>query len=238
MIRFPTAALAATLALMATSSTVAATRSYNVTGFSRIRIAGPFDVHVRVGGSPAAHAIGPQDAIDRLSIEQNDDTLVVKPLPGGWGGWPTGSRGKIVIEVSAPTLRGVAIAGSGDVTVDKVRGDTLDLALSGSGSLDIAAVDVDALSATMTGSGDLNLAGRARAAKAMLTGSGDIKASALIADDAQASLVGSGDLSVGARVTAKVTLAGSGDVTISGPASCTIARSGSGDVHCDHLARN
>lgn len=239
MSRIATLTLALLVPLAACgSSAVAATRSYNVTGFSRLRIAGPFDVHVRVGGSPSARATGPQEVIDRLSIEQNDDTLVIKPLPGGWGGWPTGSHGNVVIEVSAPQLNGVAIAGSGDVTVDKVRGDRLDLALSGSGDLAVGAVDVDALSATMTGSGDLSIAGKARAAQTLLTGSGDLKAGSLVVDDAQAKLVGSGDLSVGARHTAKVVLAGSGDITIAGPASCSITRSGSGDVHCDHLAKD
>ncbi|WBO22531.1 head GIN domain-containing protein [Sphingomonas abietis] len=239
MSRLPTLMLAVLVPLVACSSPAwAATRSYNVTSFGKMRIAGPFEVHVRVGGSPSARATGPQDALDRLSIEQNDDTLVVKPLPGGWGGWPSGSRGNVVIEIGAPQLNAVAIAGSGDVTVDKVRGDRLDLMLSGSGSLAVGAVDVGALSAVMTGSGDLSVAGKARAAKATLTGSGDLKAAGLAADDAQASLVGSGNLTIGARHTAKVNLAGSGDLTVAGPAACTISRSGSGDVHCDHLAKD
>jgi hypothetical protein len=229
------AAIAALVALplaACTTSAEAATQNYSVTDFSKIRISGPFDVHVHVGGSPSAHATGPKDALDRLSIEQNGDTLVVKTLPGGWGGWPTGSHGPVVVEVSAPDLNAVSVTGSGDVTVDRMHGDAVDLALSGSGSLDIGTIDVGAVSAVMTGSGDMSLTGKARTANAMLTGSGDLKAAGLLADDAQAKLVGSGDLSLGARHLVKVVLAGSGDVTISGPAACAITRSGSGDVHC------
>jgi len=215
-----------------TGSAEAATQTYGVSDFSRMRIAGPFDVHVRVGGSPSARASGPKDALDRLSVEQNGDTLVVKTLPGGWGGWPTGSRGPVVVEVSVPDLRGVSITGSGDVTVDRMRGDAVDLALSGSGSLDVGAIDVGTVSAVMTGSGDMSLAGKARTVTATLTGSGDLKADRLVADDAQTKLVGSGDLALGARHLVKVVLAGSGDVTISGPAACSVTRSGSGDVTC------
>jgi hypothetical protein len=227
------AAIAALILLPLTAGAAeAATQTYGISSFNKIRISGPFDVHVHVGGSPAARATGPKDALDRLSVEQNGDTLVVKSLPGGWGGWPTGSHGPVVVEVTAPVLGGIAVTGSGDVTVDRVRGDALDIALSGSGSLDIGTVEVGALSAVMTGSGDMSLTGRARTASAMLTGSGDLKAAGLVADDAQTKLVGSGDLSLGARHLVKVVLAGSGDVTIAGPAACTVTRSGSGDVHC------
>jgi hypothetical protein len=214
------------------SSAGAATQSYGVSNFDRMRISGPFDVHVRVGGSPSARATGPKDALDRLSVDASGGTLVVKSLPGGWGGWPTGSHGPVVIEVSVPALRGLSITGSGDVTVDRVRGDALDLAQSGSGSLDIGGIDVGTITAVMTGSGDMSLAGKARTASATLTGSGDLKASGLLVDDAQTKLVGSGDLSLGARHVVKVLLAGSGDVTIAGPAACAVTRSGSGDVHC------
>jgi hypothetical protein len=226
------AALVALPLAACTGSADAATQTYGVSDFSRMRIAGPFDVHVHVGGSPSARASGPKDALDRLSVEQNGDTLVVKTLPGGWGGWPTGSRGPVVVEVSVPDLRGVSVTGSGDVTVDRMRGDSVDLALSGSGSLNVGAIDVGAISTIMTGSGDMSLAGKARTATLTLTGSGDLKAAGLVADDAQTKLVGSGDLALGARHLVKVVLAGSGDVTISGPAACSVTRSGSGDVHC------
>ncbi len=238
MIRAPYLALAALLPLAAacTGSALAATRSYGVTSFDRIRVAGPFDVHVHVGGAPSARATGPQEAIDRLSVEQQGNVLVVKPLPGGWGGWPMGFHGKLVVDVSTPSLNNATLAGSGSVSIDRVKGDQLDLALSGSGSLSVAGIDVTRLTTTMTGSGDLSLVGRAAQAKALLTGSGDLKGDQLATDVADVSLVGSGDLSIGARRTAKVNLAGSGDVTIAGPATCTITRSGSGDVHCAHQA--
>lgn len=235
MIRAPHLAFAALLPLVAACSpATAATRSYGVTSFDRIRVTGPFDVQVHVGGSPSAHATGPQEAIDRLSVEQNGNVLVVKPLPGGWGGWPMGFHGKLVVEITTPSLNNATLAGSGNVAIDRVKGDQLDLALSGSGNLSIAAVDVTRLNATMTGSGDLSIAGHAAEAKAMLTGSGDLKADQLATDIADVRLIGSGDLSIGARRNAKVNLAGSGDVRIAGPATCSITRTGSGDVHCAH----
>lgn len=230
--------VALALPLAGCSPSHAATRGYGVTSFARIRVSGPMTVHVRVGGSPSVRATGEQDALDRLSVEQNDDVLVIKPLPGGWGGWPGGVHGPVVVEVQAPALDQVSVTGSGTVTVDRVKGDRLDLALSGSGDLSVGPVDVDRLSAVMTGSGDLSVAGRARAATALLTGPGDLRAGDLQANEATARLVGSGDLTVGARDSAKVDLAGAGDITVAGPGVCTITRTGSGDVHCQKVSRD
>jgi hypothetical protein len=234
--RFPS--LLVTLALFAAGldSAHAATHSYSITSFDKLRVDGPFDVRVHVGGAPGARAIGPQTAIDRLSIEQHDDTLVIKPLPGGWGGWPGANQAKMIVEVSAPSLAALGLSGSGDIDVDRIRGDTLRLTLSGSGNLSVGMLEVTELAAVMTGSGDLTLAGRARKASATLTGSGNVDAGALATDDAIVNLVGSGDLAIGAQHTAKVGLSGSGNVTIAGSANCAITRSGSGDVNCAHVS--
>ena len=233
--RFPSAIVSLALLAACSGSASAATHTYSVTTFDKLRVDGPFDVHVHVGGASGAQATGPQAAIDRLSVEQNDDTLVIKPLPGGWGGWPGADQGKLVIEVSTPSLSVAGLAGSGDVSIDRIRGDTARLTLAGSGNLSVGAMDVTDLATVMTGSGDLSLAGRARKARATLTGSGNLHADKLVTDDATVSLVGSGDLAIGARHTAKVNLAGSGDITIAGPANCAVTRSGSGDVTCAHV---
>jgi len=237
MTRLLALSLATLIPLVATSAQ-AATKSYSITDVSRLRIAGPFDVHVHVGGSSSVRATGPQEAIDRLSVEQHEESLVIKPLSGGWGGWPNGFHGKLVVDVTMPSLDQAAVAGSGDTTIDRAKGDALMLALSGSGDLSVAGIQVTQLNATSTGSGTLSVAGRVVGAKAVLTGSGDLKGEQLLADDAEVRLVGSGSLSIGARHTAKGSLAGSGDLSIVGPAACAIERSGSGDVHCDHKAAN
>jgi hypothetical protein len=211
----------------------AATRGFEVSDFTRLRVEGPFDVRVRTGIGPAARATGPQAAIDRVIVEQHGDTLVIRPVRSAGGvNWSWGKDQPMVIEVGTHRIDAATIAGSGDVAIDRARGDSLDLTLGGSGDLSVEDVDVATLRLAMNGSGDLTVKGRARQADALLVGSGDIHGEALQADTATAKLVGSGDLALAARRTAAVTLSGSGDVTITGPASCTVSRTGSGDVHC------
>lgn len=234
--RFPRpAAIVATMALLsACGSGQAATRGYSVTDFDHVRVDGPFDVRIHTGGSTSARATGTAEALDRLSVEVQGGTLIIRPLPGGWGGWPGSGTSRVVVDVATRGLSGIGLSGSGDVTVDRVKGDRLDLMMAGSGDLSIGDVTVTRIGATLTGSGDMRLAGRAAEARALLRGSGDIHADAFMTEAADVTAIGSGSVTIGASKTAKVSLTGSGDVSIIGPATCAITSTGSGDVHCAH----
>lgn len=212
----------------------AADRGYSVTDFSRIRAEGPFDVTVRVGPPVAVRAHGTQDGLDRVSVEVDGDTLVIHPDHSAWSGWPGAATGAVTLEVTVPLLRAVAIVGSGDVTIDRVRGAELQLSISGSGDLAVGDLAVDRLDVAVVGSGTATLAGRAKQADVAVRGSGDLVATPLTVDDATLSATGSGDLAITALRSAKVGGAGSGDVTVAGPAACTIDHVGSGDVACAH----
>ncbi len=212
----------------------AADRGYTVTDFDRIRAEGPFDVVVRVGPAASVRARGTPAALDRLDVEVRGDTLVIQPDHAGWGGWPGGggAAGKVTLAVTVPMLRGIALTGSGGMTVDRLKAAELQLAISGSGDLAVAQLQAEKLGVAIAGSGSMTLAGRAMQADASVQGSGDLAATALSVGDATLSLQGSGDLAITATRTAKVASAGSGDVTVAGPAACAVAQAGSGEVRC------
>lgn len=220
--------------LLAGAPATAATRTYSVISFDRLIVTGPFDVTVKVGPGATVQAQGAQDAIERLSVEQQGTTLVVKPLPGGWGGWPQGDHGPVSLTITTPALAQVSVTGSGRIAVDRVRGDALDLRLAGSGSLAVAAVDVVKLQAISTGSGDLAVAGKSFSGNFLLSGTGTISAGGMAVQNAEAGVAGSGDLVLNATGKAKLSLSGSGNLRITGPATCQVTQSGSGSVSCAH----
>jgi hypothetical protein len=222
------------MGLAATAPAEAAMRNYSVTSFDRLIVTGPFDVTVKVGPGAAVHGEGAQEAIDRLLVEQQGNTLVVRPLPGGWGGWPKGDHGHVSLSITTPALSQVSVTGSGSVAVDRVRGDALDLRLSGSGSLGIGMVDVIKLQALSTGSGDMTLSGKSFSGQFLLSGTGNLSAEGLAVQNAEASLVGAGDMTLGATGKAKLTLSGSGNLRVTGPATCQVTQSGSGTLSCAH----
>ncbi|MES2135914.1 MAG: head GIN domain-containing protein [Pseudomonadota bacterium] len=209
-------------------------RTYQVGNFQQIEVAGPYEVEVRTGGKPGVSARGAQKLLEKTMVEVKGDKLVIRPQDnGGWFHFGWHSKGKAVFAVTVPKLSAATIAGSGDIKVDKVQGDSFDGTVAGSGGLNVAALDVQSLKLSIAGSGGVKAAsGRARSASYDIAGSGDIDAGAVAANDAKVSIAGSGSVRAHATGTADVSIMGSGDVQVGGGAKCSVHKSGSGDVRC------
>jgi hypothetical protein len=207
-------------------------RNYQVGNFQEIEVAGPYDVQVRTGGNPGVSATGSQKLLERTVVEVRGDKLVIRPEQKGWfHSWSV--SGKANFTVTVPHLRGATIAGSGDIAVDRVQGDSFQGTVAGSGGLDVGQVEVQTLKLEIAGSGGAKAgAGRAQNASFDIAGSGDIDARGIQAKAADASIAGSGNIAAHATGTAKVSIMGSGDVEITGGAKCSVTKAGSGEVRC------
>jgi hypothetical protein len=211
----------------------ATTRNYQVGAFDRLAVAGPYDVTVSTGSAPSVRASGSERAIERMVVEVKGGTLRIhsKKRSGINFGWSKSHPVKLTVTV--PALAGAEIAGSGDISVDKVAGDSFDAGVAGSGNLRLGQINVKRLKAGIAGSGEIN-AGRGRAAAASyeIAGSGDIDGGAVVAETASVSIAGSGNVAAHATGTASVEIAGSGDVRVTGGAKCSVSKAGSGNVQC------
>lgn len=211
----------------------ATTRNFQVAGFERIEVGGPYEVTVTTGGAPSVRASGGERAIERMIVEVENGTLKIytkkRTLNFGW----SNRSGPVQLAVTVPRLTGAEIGGSGTIRVDKVSGDMFDAGVAGSGELSLGQVDVARLKAGIAGSGAIKAGqGRAGTVEYDIAGSGDIDAGGLVAEVAKVSIAGSGEVTANATGTASVDIAGSGDVRLTGGAKCTVSKAGSGDVHC------
>jgi len=216
------------------SAGLATTRDFQVAGFERLEVGGPYDVTVTTGSAPSVQASGGEQAIERMIVEVKNGTLRIytKKRSGMNFGRSDGNH-SVKLTVTVPHLTAAQIAGSGSISVDKVAGDSFAAGVAGSGELSLGQVDVKRLKAEVAGSGDINLGqGRATAVSYEIAGSGEIDGKALIAQAASLSIAGSGDISAHATRTASVDIAGSGDVQMTGGAKCTVSKVGSGNVSC------
>jgi hypothetical protein len=209
-------------------------RNYQVGGFDQIEVAGPYNVQVRTGSGPSVSAQGSQKMVEHMVVEVRGGKLEIHPeRQKGWfhSGW--NFHGKVDLIVTVPQLRAASIAGSGDIRVDQVKGDSFAGEIAGSGGLDIAALDVQSLKLAIAGSGGTKVgSGRAQDARFEIAGSGDIDARGVQAQTANVSIAGSGNISANATATADVSIMGSGDVQLTGGAKCKISKAGSGNVSC------
>ncbi len=208
-------------------------RSFSVGAFDSVGLAGSHDVVVAVGGAPSVRAEGDPDILEKLDVRVDGSTLRIGAQKGfSWSPGFMRNRKPVTVYVTVPSLSGAAVAGSGDIRIDKVEGDRFKGAVAGSGDLRIAALRVGEAEFAVAGSGDVRAAGSAQRLKVTLAGSGDLDLSALEAKDADVSLAGSGDVRARATGTADVSIMGSGDVTMAGGAQCSVKKRGSGSVNC------
>ena len=209
-------------------------RNYKVGSFDQIEVGGPFNVEVRTGANPSVSARGPQKMLDQMVVEVQGGKLVIRPerqkglFHSGWH-----FRDTVEVTVTVPMLRAAAIGGSGDIKVNKVKGQAFDGSVAGSGSLDVGSLELQSRNLAVAGSGAAQArAGRAQSASYEIAGSGGIDAKGVQAQTADVSIAGSGNVAVNATNTASVSIMGSGDVDVSGGAKCSVTKAGSGDVHC------
>jgi Putative auto-transporter adhesin, head GIN domain len=207
------------LSLSATPA-FAADRTFSVGSFERLRVDGPFEVRVTTGASPGARASGGRELLDRVDIDVNGTTLVVRMGSGGWGETPAKAGGTPpVITLSTPRLVSATVSAGARVMI-------------GAGVLSVAKADTDQLNATLVGTGQITLGGRASRARLLTNGPGAIDASALTVNDLIVRLEGAGETKASARYTAQVNSTGLGKVTVTGGAKCTIKAVVNGPVVC------
>jgi hypothetical protein len=206
------------------------TRSYQVGAFDKIAVAGPYDVKVVTGGQPGVTAVGGDKLLDETEVVVDGDTLEIRPKKRKGIRW-NWNNGKAEFTVNAAALRGAAIAGSGDISVDKVAGD-FEGDVAGSGGLQLASVNGGKVKLSIAGSGGVKAAGKADSVDISIAGSGDVDTKGLASRTADVSIAGSGNVSAHASETADVSIMGSGDVDMTGGAKCKVSKAGSGNVNC------
>jgi hypothetical protein len=208
-------------------------QSYTVGEFDGVALAGAQNVVVTVGGAPSVRAEGDAETIERLDIRVEDGTLRIGMKKGTrWNVDWHNDRAPVTVYVTAPRLSSAAVAGSGDMTIDKVEGDRFKASVAGSGDLAIASLRVGEADFSIAGSGDIRASGSAGRTDISIAGSGDVDLGGVESRSAEVSIVGSGDVRARASETADVSIMGSGNVTMAGTARCSVSKRGSGDVRC------
>ncbi len=221
------------LALLALSVPVAADardRTVMLTSFDRVRVEGPFDVTLTTGKGAGGVLSGDDRASDGVNMRVEGRTLIVSAGANGWGGYPGDARGQVKVRVTTPMLRAAAVAGGGQLRIDRMRSQSVDLSVAGAGALAVAAIEADQLNATMNGTGVLTLGGTAGRARFTNSGTGAIDAGKLVARDLIVMSQGMGSGAFNARHTADISAMGLGSIAVSGSAKCTIR--GPGPVAC------
>jgi hypothetical protein len=162
------------------------TETRQVSAFDAIHQAGSMRLTVIVEGDQEVKVCGDDNLFQHIETSVADSTLHVGTHRN------LRPRCRIAIDVKAPTLREMVLAGSGDVTATGIWGE--------------------GFHANIAGSGDMTLGGQVDNVELKIAGSGDIDAADLKAKSVKVNLTGSGNMTVYASETANINVAGSGNV--------------------------
>ncbi|MGZ8345768.1 MAG: head GIN domain-containing protein [Allosphingosinicella sp.] len=205
-------------------------RSFPVGAFQSVSLEGSHDVIVTAGDVPSVRAQGDTEALERLEVAVEGDTLRIGSRRGRGFSW---HRARVTVYVTTPTLRGAFLRGSGDLRIDRVQTETFEASIAGSGDIDIVALQARRANFSIAGSGGVRAAGAADETDIDIAGSGNARLDALAARRASVSVAGSGNINVRASETVDGSIMGSGNLRVHGPARCSVSKMGSGNISCD-----
>lgn len=200
------------------------TESREVSGFDEIALSGSGTVIVDVNGTESLTIEAEDNLLQYLTTEVDGGRL---KLEANRSISPTE---EVVYTISAVSLEGLDVSGSGRIDVSGVSGDRLDLNVSGSGSINVPDLDVGSVSVDISGSGSVRMAGAADDLELSISGSGEYQGAELVVFSADVSISGSGDAVVNVTNQLDASVSGSGNVEYLGDPSVTSSTRGSGNV--------
>lgn len=206
--------------------------TYEVAGFDEIQALGPQDIVITYGEEFAVRSEGEPLALSLFKPRVENGRLIIAPEDNFEWMSSAGDLRGATFHVTMPKLEAVALAGSGDITIDRVEGPRFSATITGSGELSVASLEVDEADLSITGRGDMVVAGTVADARVSIGGAGTVKASGLHSTNAAITIGGVGDVELTVEEEARISIGGRGDVDISGPGRCSVTRFGGGTVEC------
>lgn len=177
-----------------------------VAAFTSVELAGSNNVVVHVGAPQSVVVRADDNLVDRVTTEVQSGTLVIASTPGSFS-----TTIPMSVEVTVPTLDALTLAGSGNIVVEDIDAESLQVSLPGSG--------------TLTGNGTATRVG------VTVSGSGVVQFTRLAAEDVEAAVSGSGSIFVTATRSLDASVSGSGAIVYAGnPQDVTRSVTGSGAI--------
>lgn len=174
--------------------------------FDEIKLAGFGSVNVIAGQQQSVQVTTDDNLLDCIRTEVKDGQLRIettrniRPQTG------------LVVHVTVPEITAAGVSGSGDINLDGVSGQELELSISGQG--------------------DLKATGQVTDLKTKISGAGSADLQQLVADNAEIKISGAGDVDVFASQSLDVRVSGAGNVTCFGnPTQVSQRVSGAGSVN-------
>lgn len=206
------------------------TETRDVTGFDSIEFAGFGELEIVQGPEYALEISGPGDVLDRTLTEVRGDRLRIGH-ERFWPMWWFGAQSRTIeVRVTVPDLRRLDVSGAGDVILEGLSGDSLELRLSGAGQIAGEDLEYRELEAVMSGAGSISATGEVETQSVRMSGVGEFDGRDLRSREASVELSGAGNATVWVTDSLDVRVSGAGSVDHYGNPQVDSQTSGAGSI--------
>lgn len=207
-------------------------REYAIDHFDVLVCALPATVNYSVADQSTCTVRVDENLFEYIDIKEKDGELVLRQAKPKGGKYINYDATEFVINITAPSVDEIMIAGSGDLNIlSPIHEQSLEVNIAGSGNVVFKEeVDINHLELSVAGSGDIRVdKGTIRELEADIAGSGDIVSHAET-QKAEATVMGSGDITVNVTGRLEYRIVGSGDIYYYGGPEVSGKIAGSGSI--------
>jgi hypothetical protein len=195
--------------------------------FTSVDVGGAFQAKVRVGTKVPIVLKGDENLLPLVTTEVRGNQLVV----GVKLGTKLRPSQPITIEITTPTLDGVAASGASKVDVEAARAEHFAIDSSGAAMLDVRGIDADDLKIDLSGAVGVKLAGTAKTVSLDVSGASNLKAGGLAAERVKVGISGASGVELIAHSAVEGDVSGASHLTVAGnPGTAAVKSSGASSV--------
>jgi hypothetical protein len=204
------------------------TETRDVSDFRAIEVGYPAQVLVTQGGKESLKIEAEDNLLPGLKTQVKNGVLEI--FYKTENGKHVNPRKPVKITIVVKDLADVEFSSAGELTLEGLKTNRLDLSLSGAGNLKLDKVLIQDLKVNLSGAGSMSASGSANNLELHISGFGDFKGAELHDKDARVDISGAGSatLWVDDQLTAEVS--GAGSVNFYGSASVNQHINGVGSV--------
>ena len=205
------------------------TETRDVSGFQAIDISYPAQVLVKQGSKESLEIEAEDNLLPGLKTQVKNGVLdIFYKTTNGKHVNPTKT---VKITIVVKDLTSVDFTSAGDLTIENLKTNALDVSLSGAGNLKLNKILVKALGVDLSGAGSMSASGTADDLSLNISGFGDFKGTDLHSKDAQVDISGAGSATMWVDNNLDAQISGAGSISYYGSASVTKQVNGFGGVN-------
>jgi len=204
------------------------TESREISGFDSIEVDYPAQVFISQGSVESVKIEAEDNVLPGLqSRVRNNKLEIFYEADPGERVRPTET---VKITIVVKDLKDVEFNSAGELAVEGLETDELEVSLSGAGNLELETISVDSLAVSLSGAGNMTASGTADTLRLTISGLGDFKGPDLHGQSANVNISGAGSATVWAEDELDASISGAGSVNYYGEAHVTKHISGVGSV--------